>query len=95
MTVREWHRRAMALVDHGMRVKQTGNHVEAKRIFRRAYSCARHALALFLRAGIAEPEPTRTVLARSAARTATRAGLTREAERMHALADTTTSEAKP
>lgn len=85
MTVREFHDKAMDALDRGLRAERDGNAVAATALFEEAFGAEREALAVFLAAGIAETEPTRSVLARSAANLAIRANLLREAERMAAI----------
>lgn len=83
MTVSELHRRAMDVAERALVARRIGRAGEAKALFREAFEAEREA-ALRVAEDPAAPEPTRSVLLRSAATLALDCGQRREAQRLAA-----------
>lgn len=85
MTVRELHNQAMAALERGIQAEACGDRGIAAAAFQSAFEAENAALEEFLGANLPHPEPTRSVLARSAANLALRAGMPRKAEQLAAF----------
>lgn len=80
MTVRELHTKAMAAADAAIAARRAEQPAQA--LFEQAFDFEQQALELLLQTEHRDSEPTRSVLARSAATLALDCGKHREAERL-------------